>query len=66
MFSIHCLKLAAKIRNPIPALVKPPIMKEIPNSDFAKLQAETKNPTNAKIAPKNPSFQGSYHSTIYG
>jgi hypothetical protein len=51
-FSIHCLNLATKIKDPTRILVKPAIIKEIPNSFFPRLQAETKNPTNAKIAPK--------------
>ena len=40
------------MRDPIPALDKPAIVKEIPNSLFPKLQAVTKTPINAKIAPK--------------
>ena len=38
--------------DPIPALDKPAIVNEIPNSLFPKLQAVTKIPTDAKIAPK--------------
>ncbi len=37
---------------PTPALAKPAIVKEIPNSLFPKLQAVTKSPTNASIAPR--------------
>jgi hypothetical protein len=40
------------MRDPTAALDKPATVKEIPNSLFPKLQAETKSPTNAKIAPK--------------
>ena len=58
MFSIHCLNLAIKIRAPTPALVKPAIVKEIPNSLFPKLEAVTKSPTNANIAPKTQVSKG--------
>ena len=40
------------MKDPKPVLAKPAIKKEIPNSVFPKLHAETKSPTNAKIAPK--------------
>ena len=40
------------MRDPTPVLDKPAIVKEMPNSLFPKLQAITKSPTNAKIAPK--------------
>jgi len=41
-----------KMRDPTPVLDKPAIVKEMPNSLFPRLQAITKSPTNAKIAPK--------------
>jgi hypothetical protein len=40
------------MRDPTPVLDKPTIVKEMPNSLFPKLQAITKSPTTAKIAPK--------------
>jgi hypothetical protein len=46
------LNLVTKIKDPTLALAKPEIIKEIPNSVLPKLQAETKAPTNTKIAPK--------------
>ena len=52
--------------------VKPANIKEIPNSFFSKLQAEIKNPTNAKIAPKTqvskalttPQFNVKFHKVF--
>ena len=38
--------------DPIPALDKPAIVNEIPNSLFPKLQAVIKSPTNVSIAPR--------------
>ena len=40
------------MKDPKPVLAKPAMKKEIPNSFFPKLEAVTKSPTNAKIAPK--------------
>jgi hypothetical protein len=40
------------MRDPTAAIDKPVIVKEIPNSLFPKLPAETKSPANAKISPK--------------
>ena len=58
MCSIHCLNLATKIRAPVPALANPAIVKEMPNSFFPKLQAVTRSPTNAIIAPRTQVSKG--------
>ncbi len=45
-------------------LVKPAIIKENPNSFFPKLQAVTKKPTKARIAPKTQVSKALYHFKI--